>query len=68
MGGLGSGRTAGFGFSVDKCHELHSIDLAWLQRKNLLIVGRTATLTWSRAGQAIGSIGIERVGTRAFST
>ncbi len=59
MGGRGSGRSASYGFTVDKCHEYHSIDLAWLRRKGLLIVGRTSTLTWSRAGQETGSISVE---------
>ena len=60
MGGSGSGRPAGFGFSVAKCHEYHSIDLAWLRRKKLLIVGRCSTITWSRAGHETGSIRVER--------
>ncbi len=59
MGGLGSGRTASYGFAVDKCHEYHSVDLAWLRRKKLLSVGRWSTLTWSRAGHETGSIRVE---------
>jgi hypothetical protein len=56
MGGLGSGRSATFGLMVDKCHEMHSIDLAWLRRKNLLNVGSSCTLSWSRGGKQTGSI------------
>lgn len=58
MGGRGSGRPAGFGFNVDKCHEVHSIDLAWLKRRNLLVPGRWSSLTWSRGGTETGSIRI----------
>lgn len=56
MGGRGSGRTASFGMMVDKCHEMHSIDLAWLRRKKLFTIGRSSTITWSRAGNPTGSI------------
>ena len=59
MGGRGSGRPASYGFTVNKCHEYHSIDLAWLHRKKLLNVGRWSTLTWSRAGHETGSIRVE---------
>ena len=33
MGGRGSGRQAGLGLKVDKCHEYKSIDIAWLRRR-----------------------------------
>lgn len=56
MGGCGSGRQAGHGLAVDKCHEMHSIDLAWLRRKKLLRPGCWSTLRWSRGGQETGSI------------
>jgi len=56
LGGRGSGRPASFGLLVDKCHELHSIDLAWLRRRNLLTPGRWSTITWSRGGHTTGSI------------
>ena len=59
MGGRGSGRTSGYGCGVDKCHEYHSIDLAWLRRKRLFNVGRWSTLTWSRGGRETGSIRVE---------
>lgn len=59
MGGRGSGRTASFGLMVDKCHEFHSIDLAWLRRKGLLQPGTSSTLRWSRRGTQTGSIGIQ---------
>ena len=56
MGGRGSGRRASFGMMADKCHEMHSIDLAWLRRKKLFNIGRSSKLTWSRAGNPTGSI------------
>jgi hypothetical protein len=59
MGGRGSGRQASFGLNVDKCHEYHSIDLAWLRRKKLLNIGRWSSLNWSRGGNPTGSIRIE---------
>lgn len=59
MGGRGSGRSNGYGFGVDKCHQYNSIDLAWLRRKKLFNVGRWSSLTWSRAGRETGSIRID---------
>ena len=56
MGGRGSGRTSSFGLMVDQCHEFHSIDLAWLRRRKLLVPGCTSTLTWLRGGHQTGSI------------
>ena len=41
---------------VDKCHEMHAIDLTWLRRKKLLSVGHSSTLNWSRGGNPTGSI------------
>lgn len=59
MGGLGSGRQAGLGLTVDKCHEYKSIDLAWLRRQKLLRVGNGSILKWSVRGQETGSVRIE---------
>ena len=59
MGGSGSGRQSGF--STAKCHEYHSVDLAWLRRQKMLTVGRISTLTWSVRGHKTGSIQIECV-------
>ena len=61
MGGRGSGRHASFGLMVDKCHEMHSIDLAWLRRRKLLKPGHWSTVRWSRRGQETGSIQIASV-------
>lgn len=61
MGGRGSGRTASYGFNVDKCHEYHSIDLAWLRRKGLLEPGRWSSISWSRGGHKTGSIRVARL-------
>ena len=47
----GLSRPSGYGYGVAKCHEYHSIDLAWLRRKKLFNVGHLSTLTWSRAGR-----------------
>ena len=58
MGSRKSGRRPSFGFAVSKCHELHSVDLARLNRKQLLVPGRWSTLTWSRGGEVTGSIRI----------
>jgi hypothetical protein len=41
---------------VDKCHEYHSIDLAWLGRRKLLHESRWSSISWSRAGHVTGSI------------
>lgn len=38
---------------------MHSIDLAWLRRQKLMVVGRSASLKWSRGGNPTGSIDIE---------
>ncbi len=59
MGGRGSGRSGWGGVLTDKCHEYHSIDLAWLRRKKLLNLGHWSTVTWSRAGRETGSVRIE---------
>jgi hypothetical protein len=61
MGGRGSGRRAGFGFMVDKCHEYKSIDIAWLHRQKLMQMGHTSTIMWSVRGERTGSIGIARL-------
>ena len=42
--------------SVDKCHEMHSVDLAWLRRKKLITPGNWTSLSWSRGGRETGSI------------
>jgi hypothetical protein len=39
-------------------HQQGSIDLAWLRRRGILRTGNRATLTWSRAGEQTGSIGV----------
>lgn len=59
MGGRGSGRPSSLGLMVTKTNELHSIDLAWLRRSNLINVGRSTTLRWSRGGHETGSIRFE---------
>jgi hypothetical protein len=59
MGGSGSGRPSSYGLCSDKCEEYHSIDLAWLRSQHLLHVGRSAVITWSRAGRTTGSIQVE---------
>lgn len=59
MGGQGSGRIGWAGMYSDKCHEYHSMDLAWLRRKKLLQIGYWSTITWSRAGSVTGSIQIQ---------
>lgn len=56
MGGRGSGRSAGLGLTVDLCHRSHSIDLDWLRRRGLLVLGRWSTLTWSVRGERTGWI------------
>lgn len=56
MGGPGSGRPYGAGLLRDKCHEFHSIDLAWMKRRGCLEIGRCGGLTWSRGGVKTGSI------------
>ena len=57
MGGRGSGRS--IGMFVGKCHEYNSVDLAWLERKKLFVVGHWSTVTWSYAGRQTGSIRVE---------
>ena len=59
MGGRGSGRSSSHGLAVDKCHEVHSIDLAWLRKRKLDRVGQWSTVRWSRGGHETGSIRIE---------
>jgi hypothetical protein len=56
MGGRGSGRTAFF--MVDKCENLHSIDLAWLRRQDMLRPGYASTIRWSRGGRPTGSVAV----------
>lgn len=56
MGGRGSGRSSGLGLNVDLCHRAHFIDLDWLRRERLLVLGRWSTLTWSMRGEKTGSI------------
>ncbi len=64
MGGCGSGRHGGL--SADKCHEYHSVDLAWLRRKGCLRPGYSGKLTWSRCGVQTGNIDyrVEAAGLR----
>lgn len=59
MGGRGSGRPSSYGYGVDKCHQYHDIDLAWLRRKKLFKLGSWSTLRWSRGGRETGSLRIE---------
>lgn len=59
LGGPGSGRHRGHGLNVDKCHEYHSIDLAWLRRRKLDQFGQWSTLKWSRGGQETGAIRVQ---------
>ncbi|MFY0609926.1 MAG: hypothetical protein JXQ99_00255 [Hyphomicrobiaceae bacterium] len=56
MGGRGSGRSASFGFLVDKCEEFQSIDLSFLRKENALTNGNRGQLTWSRRGEPFASI------------
>jgi hypothetical protein len=64
MGGRGSGRHSGL--SADKCHEYHSVDLAWRRRKGCLRPGYSGNLTWSRCGAQTGNISyrVETAGIR----
>jgi hypothetical protein len=57
MGGYGSGRW-GFHSSKATCEQLHSVDLAYLRRNNMLTAGNTVTLSWSKCGHETGSIRI----------
>lgn len=59
MGGRGSGRPSSCGLTVDKCHEYHSIDLAWLRRRKLAKVNQWSTLRWSKGERETGSIRIQ---------
>ena len=54
MGGLGSGRH-GYGQAA-KTHEYHAIDLAYMNRRKLLRVGSSGTLTWTRGSERTGWI------------
>ncbi len=56
MGGVGSGRSAGYGFLVDRCEDFLCIDLALLRKRNMLTVGNSGQLTWSRCGQQYAAI------------
>ena len=56
MGGVGSGRSAGYGFLVDKCEDFLRIDLAFLRKRNVLTVGNSGQLAWSRRGEQYASI------------
>ncbi len=68
MGGIGSGRTDGFGGSAAKCHEYLSIDLAWLRRKKHLEADRPSTITWSWGERELGLVTLQAVegGVRLF--
>ena len=37
---------------------MHSVDLAWLRRRDMLTPGKTASLAWSKCGHETGSIRI----------
>lgn len=41
-----------------RCHQAHALDLARLLRDGVLVPGRSATTTWSRGGEVMGSIGL----------
>lgn len=66
MGGRGSGRPSSYGMTQSKCHEMHSIDLAFLKRQGSLRSGNSGQLTWSRGDTKTGSIGyrVEECGLR----
>jgi hypothetical protein len=56
MGGWGSGRG---GYSAKAtCEGMHSVDLAYLRRHDMLTPGKTGALTWSKCGHETGSIRI----------
>jgi hypothetical protein len=56
MGGWGSGRR---GYSTKAtCEGMHSVDLSYLRRHNMLTPGRMGTLSWSKCGHQTGLIGI----------
>lgn len=56
MGGLGSGRPAGFGHhTVESCH---SIDINHLQRSGCLLPGWSGTLEWTEDGECIAQISL----------
>ncbi|MEO1610369.1 MAG: hypothetical protein AAFR90_13760 [Pseudomonadota bacterium] len=57
MGGRGSGRKASFGFFTDTCEDYLDIDIAWMQRRRMLVPGRAGSISWSRHGSHIASIG-----------
>lgn len=56
MGGRGSGRQAGYGFTVDKAEDYRQIDLAWLKRQSDFRVGYRGTIKRSRGGVEVASI------------
>ena len=56
MGGFGSGRSASYGFLVDKCEDFLRIDLAFLRKRNMLTIGNNGQLTWSRRREQYASI------------
>lgn len=57
MGGRGSGKPAGYGFTVDKAEDYRQIDLAWLKQQSVFRVGYQGTIRWSRGGVEVASIG-----------
>jgi hypothetical protein len=66
MGGYGSGRSAGYGFLVDKCEDFLSIDLSFLRKQKALAIGNSGKLSWSRRGERFASVSyrVESAGLR----
>ncbi len=58
MGGPGSGTWWRWS-KRDTCESYSSISIAYLRANDLLKPGKRATLSWSRFGQPVSSIGIE---------
>ncbi len=54
MGGRGSGRTSSYRLTLD---DLRKIDLAYLRRQGCLHPGSVGSLSWSRNGSPIASVG-----------
>jgi hypothetical protein len=57
MGGVGSGRCWQFG--AETTDDYRSIDVRWFKREGLLSPGHGSQITWSRHGEATGSIQIK---------
>jgi hypothetical protein len=57
MGGWNSGRWH-FCSTKATCEQMHSVDLAYLRRNDLLQPGKASRLSWSKHGRQTGSIWI----------